>query len=198
MLLGPLLTLVVFKPGKKSLKFDLVVIAALQLAALLYGAHTVFIGRPAFVVFVKDRFEIARPTELDQASLDTALRNQNAAARESLLMPQWIGTVESVNPERRNEILMNAVSGGPDWQHLPELYVPLAQVQADIIARAKPLNDLKAFNPTAQAALDAITKKFGPETRWHPLKAPSSDMTVLIHPKTGAVLSVVDLRPWAN
>ena len=36
--IGPLLTLIVFDPKKKHLKFDLVVIAALQLAALAYGS----------------------------------------------------------------------------------------------------------------------------------------------------------------
>jgi hypothetical protein len=35
--LGPLLTLIVFEPGKPSLKFDLSCIVLLQLGALLYG-----------------------------------------------------------------------------------------------------------------------------------------------------------------
>lgn len=38
--LGPLLTFIVFKPGKKSLKFDLTVIALVQAAALGYGLWT--------------------------------------------------------------------------------------------------------------------------------------------------------------
>ena len=46
--IGPLLTLLVYKPGKPSLKFDLSVIALLQLVALCYGMNTVFQGRPAF------------------------------------------------------------------------------------------------------------------------------------------------------
>ncbi|WP_313056119.1 hypothetical protein [Pseudomonas lopnurensis] len=40
-ILGPLLTLVVFKIGKKTLIMDLAVIACLQLAALAYGLWTV-------------------------------------------------------------------------------------------------------------------------------------------------------------
>ena len=44
--LGPLITLVIFKAGKKGLKFDLAVIASLQLAALVYGMHTVYVARP--------------------------------------------------------------------------------------------------------------------------------------------------------
>ena len=35
--IGPLITLIVFDPKKKSLRFDLAVIAVLQLAALVYG-----------------------------------------------------------------------------------------------------------------------------------------------------------------
>ena len=37
--IGSLITLVIFDPKKKALKFDLSVIAALHLAALAYGCH---------------------------------------------------------------------------------------------------------------------------------------------------------------
>ena len=40
-ILGPLLTLVVFKAGKRGMKFDLAAIAAVQVAALIYGCHIV-------------------------------------------------------------------------------------------------------------------------------------------------------------
>lgn len=42
--LGPLLTLIVYKPGKKTLVMDLTVIACLQIAALAYGLHSVADG----------------------------------------------------------------------------------------------------------------------------------------------------------
>ena len=53
-ILGPLLTLVVFKSGKKSLKFDLAVIALVQAAALSYGVWTLLIGRPVYVAAFGD------------------------------------------------------------------------------------------------------------------------------------------------
>src|SRR5215218_9788376 len=56
--IGPLLTLVVFDPRKKSLKFDLAVIVVLQLAALIYGVWIMFSARPVFVAFAGDRFEV--------------------------------------------------------------------------------------------------------------------------------------------
>ena len=63
--LGPLLTFVVFKSGKKGLKFDLSVIAFLQLSALTYGASVVFVARPGYIVFVKDRFEMVRVADIE-------------------------------------------------------------------------------------------------------------------------------------
>ncbi len=58
-ILGPLLTLLVFKLGKKTLIMDLAVIACLQLAALGYGLWTVAEGRPAWIVYNADRFDVS-------------------------------------------------------------------------------------------------------------------------------------------
>ena len=44
--LGPLLTLIIAKKDKKSLKFDLSVIIALQVAAFSYGIYNIAISRP--------------------------------------------------------------------------------------------------------------------------------------------------------
>jgi len=47
--LGPLLTLIVYKTGKKTLIMDLTVIALLQLSALAYGVWTVAEDRSAWL-----------------------------------------------------------------------------------------------------------------------------------------------------
>ena len=59
LVLGPLLTLIVFKPGKKGLKFDLALIATVQISALIYGIYILYSERPAYLVFSIDRFEVA-------------------------------------------------------------------------------------------------------------------------------------------
>ena len=51
--LGPLITLIVFDPAKPRLKYDLMTIAALQVAALAYGGMVMFEARPVYNVFVK-------------------------------------------------------------------------------------------------------------------------------------------------
>lgn len=52
LVLGPLLTLIIFNPAKKSLKFDLAVIAILQISALFAGSYVINERRPvAFISF---------------------------------------------------------------------------------------------------------------------------------------------------
>ena len=54
--LGPLLTLIVFKPGKPHLKFDLGVIALIQIAALISGTWIAYVQRPVLMVYAEERF----------------------------------------------------------------------------------------------------------------------------------------------
>ena len=56
LVLGPLLTLIVFNHNKSSLKFDLAIIALVQTAALVYGAWTIHQTRPVALAFVNNHF----------------------------------------------------------------------------------------------------------------------------------------------
>jgi len=62
--LGPLLTLLLFKSGKKGLVFDLCIIAAIQVSALLYGGYTVYSERPVYLVHSHDKFEVVGKAEI--------------------------------------------------------------------------------------------------------------------------------------
>lgn len=59
--IGPLLTFLLYKKGKKGLKLDLTLIICCQLAALAYGNWSAYISRPGFLVFYHDAFFIAPP-----------------------------------------------------------------------------------------------------------------------------------------
>lgn len=56
LILGPLLTLIVFNPKKSTLKFDLTVIALVQTAALIYGSWTIHSSRPVAIAFIYQSF----------------------------------------------------------------------------------------------------------------------------------------------
>ena len=56
--LGPLLTLIIFKPGKPGLKMDVAIIATIQFAALLSGLYVVHNERPVAKIFQEGIFHI--------------------------------------------------------------------------------------------------------------------------------------------
>ncbi|WP_338456853.1 hypothetical protein [uncultured Alteromonas sp.] len=56
LVLGPLLTFIVFNHNKNSLKFDLAIIALVQTAALVYGTWTIHQTRPVALAFINNSF----------------------------------------------------------------------------------------------------------------------------------------------
>lgn len=56
LILGPLLTLIIFKAGKPGLKFDLSMIALVQALALSWGIWTTYNERPAALVYALESF----------------------------------------------------------------------------------------------------------------------------------------------
>ena len=64
LVIGHRLTTIVFRPGKRGLLADILVIAALELAALGLGMHAVDQRQPVYVVFVGDRFQVVAHSEV--------------------------------------------------------------------------------------------------------------------------------------
>jgi hypothetical protein len=192
--LGPALTFIVFDRRKRGLRFDLATIATLQLVALIGGTYAVEAGRPHHLVFVKDRFEaVSRP---DLAEAD---RGGNPAATVSFFGPTFVAAEAPADPKERERILFEALVGGRDLQHYPALYRPLDTQRDALVARAAPLDQLRALNPDRAALLDASIASIGKDASdigYLPIKGPKQDAAVLVDRVTGMPLLMVDLRPW--
>jgi hypothetical protein len=68
--LGPGLTLLVFRPGKPGLKFDMATIIILQILALGWGIGWVYSERPALTVFYDGEFICMKHSEVSGVDLD--------------------------------------------------------------------------------------------------------------------------------
>lgn len=188
--LGPLLTLIVYKSGKKTLIMDLTVIALLQFSALGYGVWTVAEGRPAWIVFGGDRFELVRIPDIDQRNIGT----QALYSTPAWTGPQWVGADLPFDLEQRNDIIFESVGGGFDIYERPNLYRPLQEMTASIQKHAQELSLLNKFN--ADNDVQNAVKKHPSATAWLPLRAKHQNMVVLINKETTQVIAIVDLRPW--
>ena len=189
--LGPMLTFAVYQPGKKSLRLDLAVIVAVQLAAFGYGMATIAQGRPAWLVFNADRFDVVQASDLDTRYLDEALPEFR---RPAWTGPRWVASVNPEDVEKRNQLVLESAGGGSDLPQRVDLYRALETETANLRARAKPLPELEQFNEAAavQAALSAWSQA----DAWLPLMARAEPMVVLIDTRAGAPLAIVGLHPW--
>lgn len=147
--LGPLLTLVVYKAGKPSLRFDLTVIALMQVAALLYGLGVFWQGRPVYLVGVVDRFELVVARDLDAQDLAEARPPFDRLPLGGL---QTVGAMIPDDPVRRSDLLSQALEGGKDVAELPQHYVPYQAVSSAMRQRARPAQALLAELPADQRA----------------------------------------------
>ena len=190
--LGPLLTFCIFKKGKRTLKFDLAVIAVLQVGALLYGLHTVAEGRPAWLVFTIDRFDVVRPIDLDARFPEKVAPEYSSP---SVTGPRWVAAARPDNIQADSDIIFESVFGGADLQHRPYLYRPLNTMIREVSARAQSLEQLEDFNSSAQVS--DVLKQWPEADAWLPLMASAKPMVVLIKKQTAEVVAIVDLAPWA-
>lgn len=195
--IGPLLTLLVFDRRKKSLPFDLACIATVQVAALGYGLHAVEGGRPHYLVFAVDRFEVISRVDLEPESLAAAA--SNPAAARSLAGPAVVGVERPTDPDQQREILFEAALGGRDLQHHPERYRDLKSFQAEIARRALPLTELKRLNPQEDGLIEAAIIRSGhadARAAYLPIRGPKGAAAMLVDQASGELLGMVDLAPW--
>lgn len=190
-ILGPFLGLLVYKEGKKTLKFDLSVIILIQIAALCYGIFSIEQGRPAWLVYNVDRFELVRKNELVDSNIQQA---QSQFQKPSWFKPQYVATEFAKDTQQRNDEMFAEVFSGISISQRPERYVELTQAKHQIQQRALPLVELQQYN--SKADVEKTLVKYPNADAWLPLKANALDTVVLINKETASVIKIVDLRPW--
>ncbi|MFZ0024079.1 TfpX/TfpZ family type IV pilin accessory protein [Acinetobacter sp.] len=190
-ILGPLLGFIVYKEGKKTLKFDLSVIIFIQIAALCYGVFSIEQGRPVWLAYNIDRFELIRKNEIIDEHLDQA---QSQFQQTSLLQPQYVAVEFSRDKKQREDDMFAEALGGISIAQKPERYVDFVQAIPQIKQRAKNVKELEQYNDIQQ--VQKILHKYPNADAWLPLKANALDMVILINKEKAEVVKIVDLRPW--
>jgi len=190
--LGPLLTLVVFDPLKRLLRFDLALIATLQLVALGYGTWVMFEARPAYVVFVVDRFDVVGTIQVDAAARAQAQREE--FKHVNLGRPRLAAAVMPTDPAARNEVVMAAMNG-IDVLLTPRYWVPYAEAKGQVLARARSLDDIRKVDPATNGpVLDAALAALGrpaASLRALGVKAKDGEAVMLIDAETGEAVEMV-------
>ena len=192
--LGPLLTLAVFKSGKKGMKFDLSVIALLQAGAFLYGMSVVVKARPVFVVGAVDRFTLVSANGIAANDLAEGKPPYN---RLSWTGPRLVGAELPTDKSERNDLLFAGLAGR-DLERMPKYYVDYPVAAAGLLKRARELSQLRTAHPSAAKPIDAWLRshqRHEQDILWLPILS-KNDTTMLLDRDTGTPLDALPIDPW--
>jgi len=195
LVLGPTLTLIVYKEGKPGLKFDLVVIALVQLAALVYGTYTFYQERPYYMVFAVDRFNLVTEAQIDKSEIRFPGLTEKPFADVIRIFAR--------RPEDDEEFqkFLNSVmfDGQPDLESRPEYWEPYANGMDVILQATKPLEEI---NRSSEQDEDRVQRAIArhqddhPRLGYVPIGTLDEDIGMVMDMDTAEPLGVIDVDPW--
>lgn len=161
---GPALTLLIFRTGKRGLKIDLTIIGLLQALGLAYGIWTMWQSRPVFLVGNINRFDLVFANEIHPDDLKRA--ELHGYGRLPPFGAALVAIRSLDDPALADDSLFSGASG-LDADVLPWLYVDYAKEAARIAQHAVPIDELVSGSPQTGDSVQrlvagrAISKSLG-------------------------------------
>ena len=178
--LGPLITLVIFNPAKtrRHLVMDFTVIGLLQVAALAYGLWTVFVARPVHLVFEYHRMAVVHAIDIEPSTLTQAPPGLQQ-------LPVGGPTLLSLRPLQGSETVESVMlaANGISQAAQPALWQPYEAAREQILQESRPAAQLQErFPAQADAIARAVAQTGRPlnQLRTLPLLSRKTAWTVLI------------------
>ena len=192
---GPGLTALMYRPGKRGLWIDVTALAALEVAAFGWAGHEIFDRRPAYTVFAVDRFEVAAAREVDPAAAAAAGIPGRPGHTPRLVFAQV-----PADPAARSKLITEVVLGGmPDIDQRPEFWQPYSAGTAMVLQRAEPLSTLLELADGRERAVQRWLRRRGADSNdyvYLPVQGKRRDATMVLHARVGFPVAIIDIDPW--
>ena len=156
--LGPLLTLVLFNPTKpkKELIFDLSLVAIMQITALCWGIYTVYQQRPVAVAFLDYSFY----TVPAQALVDQGIDLQQLKKFGSRL-PVYVYIDKPDTLEELEQLKQETIDKNLPLFNNPDYYAPIDEHFDEIYRHNLDINEIITKNSDMKAEILALMKNNG-------------------------------------
>ena len=193
--IGPAMTWMVFRKGKRGLLLDLVVIAIIQLAAVSWGALSLFQNRPYFMVYTLDRFEVLSGRDVDF----TSITNPDFLDKP-FSGPIMLHAAMPEDPAAYQKLLREVMfEGQPDLQFRPEFWSLYAEGKQSALKKSRPLDELRDRRPASTGEIDGMVKRHGgdiSQLRFVPALLRDGQFTVVLDGRNGDVVDSLLIDPW--
>ncbi len=195
LVVGPGLSTLVYKPGKRGLKSDLIIIACIEIVILGWAMYEIQERQPDFVVFAVDRFELVTAPEVD---LET-LNNRQLAARP-WITPRLIYAELPTDVDVMNRLIDETVIlGMQDIDRRPEFWKAYAQGMSFIKEAAIPLSTLLSANDVRAGPINewlARQELSADAYLYLPVRGRAADGMMILHADTGYPVDLLAIDPW--
>lgn len=163
LVLGPTLTLIIANPakGRRALARDIGMIVAVQLAALVYGAATLWSGRPLYYSFSVNRLEIVQASDIEADEVARARQQNPSLAPHWYSLPRWIWAPLPDNPDEAARIATSTVFGGKDVIDMPRYFRPWKQGLPKLREQLTRVDDIKYLSKAEKQALTTRISRLG-------------------------------------
>ncbi len=192
LVLGPLLTLVVFKPGKPRLKLDLSIIALIQATALVAGTWIVYVQRPVLLVMSETHFFCMSADFLPR----TGLKLEDLSRFSDHPYPIAIVSLPDDEEGRQHERARSFSQGG---MHLRgDLFAPRnSQYLSDIKRYSVDMPKLVGGNDAAKRIFDQFEKRYGSAEKYFfiPINGRSGRAILALDREKGDFVERLDIEP---
>lgn len=193
LVLGPALTLLLYKPNKPKLALDMSLIAGIQIAALAYGFYTTHQQRTLAVVFAERTFFTVSAS--DNLKANALLRKLDLqpqpVPRASMLEVPMLLTPDP-KAEDYGQYLENIMNGYPGPEQRNDLYVLLENHTSAMKKHALDKHSLEALgvSPLIAASLEQQSLERD-NVEFYNFKARYSNGVVIFDPETKSILDYI-------
>jgi len=193
--IGPLLTLIVYNASKRGNRFDVICISLMQLAAFAYGLNVVRETRPVYLVASEGRIAMVTANMLDDSERDQA---PPAYRTNPLTRPQLVSVVEPEDPVEFGKRLSRMLNTGHPTDSTPNFFEPYENIATQLLAQARPVSALATTSPQAEAEVQRFTRRHSRTVEslvFVPFRAPERRLSAALDAQSGAFVGVLDIDP---
>ena len=183
---GPTLTLIVANPRKtrRALARDIGIIVTVQVAALVYGAATLWQGRPLYYAFSVNSLDLVQASDLDAQELALARRQNPSFAPHWYSLPRWIWAPLPEDSAAASKIVTGTVFGGADVTDMPRYFKSWNEGLPQLRKQLARLDDIRYIGGKQKASLRTTMSAQG--------LAPDERNALIMWGGTRRVLAVFD------
>jgi hypothetical protein len=154
--LGPTLTLIIASPRKprRELARDIGIIVTVQISALVYGAATLWQGRPLYYTFSAERLEMVQADDLKAEEIALARRQNPALAPHWYSLPRWVWAPLPDDPKEAARIVNSTIlGGGRDVIDMPRYFKPWEEGLPKLRDQLSRLEDIRYLSKAEKQSL---------------------------------------------